>query len=298
MSVSTYFIGIFVIIIVILFLKAITEKELASKYKKKKLYKDLAKEAENKLKEYRYENRKKRNNDINMYNTIHKQKKEEIYISTSDIAKIFNQHVPKIYEVFYLLKWIEKKDEWVITTPAGEINGAKQLYNNKSKQKYVMWDIKVLENKELKNIIESLKIQEKKDIQQKAMTQEEKKEKGDFYEAYVANFFREQGYYVWEHGKEKGVEDGGLDLLVKIDKLIYYVQCKNWEKWKIDHNNVQATQTKIRNLLKKEEHLRKLTSPYQQKILYITPKKCLTAGAYRYIEENNDILEHQVIPVI
>ena len=33
------------------------------------------------------------------------------------------------------------------------------------------------------------------------------------------------------------------------------------------------------------------------KILYVTPKASLEKGAYRYIKENNDILEHQVIPI-
>ena len=65
----------------------------------------------------------------------------------------------------------------------------------------------------------------------------------------------------------------------------------------LDHNTVQAIQTKIRNFLKQEEGLRKLANGYKQKILYITSKKCLTPGAYAYIEEHNDILEYQVIPM-
>lgn len=124
-----------------------------------------------------------------------------------------------------------------------------------------------------------------------------KKEKGDKYETYVANFFREQGYFVWEHGKEKGVKDSGVDLFIKKENKIYFVQCKDWEKWKLNHNTVQAIQTKIRNFLKQEDGIRKLSNGYTQKILYVTSKKCLTAGAYKYIEENNDILEYQVIPI-
>lgn len=132
----------------------------------------------------------------------------------------------------------------------------------------------------------------------KKLTNEEKKEKGDRYEKHVANVLREQGYYVWEHGKEKEFKDSGVDLLVKKNEYIYFVQCKDWENWKLDHNAVQAIQTKIRNFLKKEDGIRKLiNNEYKQKILYITSKKCLTAGAYRYIEENSEILEYQVIPI-
>jgi Holliday junction resolvase-like predicted endonuclease len=289
---------------IFLFLKAITEKSKMRQFSKpdKPIYQN------NKYSEFQYPNKKSTQN-INEFETKYTRKKtekEEIYISIKDIANILNQAVQEIYEIFYLLKWIEKKDNWILATSAGEKNGAKQLYNKQTKQKYVMWNINVLSNQELKDIVNSIEKQKEKNMydtihkekNKTKMTDKEKKEKGDLYEAYVAKFFRDQGYYVWEHGKEKGVEDGGLDLLVKIDRLIYYVQCKNWENWKIDHNNVQATQTKIRNLLKREEHLKKLTSPYKQKILYITPKKCLTAGAYKYIEENSDILEHQVIPII
>jgi len=129
------------------------------------------------------------------------------------------------------------------------------------------------------------------------MTYKEKKEKGDKYEKFVASYFKKQGYYVWEHGKDKGVEDSGVDLFMRKDEYIYFVQCKDWENWKLDHNTVQAIQTKIRNFLKKEEPLRKLTNGYNQKILYVTSKRCLTAGAYRYIEENSEILEYQVVPI-
>jgi Holliday junction resolvase-like predicted endonuclease len=124
-----------------------------------------------------------------------------------------------------------------------------------------------------------------------------KKEKGNEYENYVANFFREQGYYVWEHGKEKGVQDSSIDLIVKRDENIYFIQCKNWEKWKIDHKEVKATRTDVRDYLKNNESFYNIIKNYKQKILYVTSKECLTTGAYKYIEENKDILEYQVIPI-
>lgn len=257
------------------------------------------------------DSRRKQNNNLhskdhfNKANVNQKQSKEEVYISVSDIAKSVNKPVQKIYEMLYSLQWIEKKENWVLATEVGERNGAKQLYNTKTKQKYVMWDMGILKNNELKNIINSEKIQKSQNMyntihqpdQKKKMTKQKKKDKGDEYEKYVADFFRKQGYYVWEHGQEKGLKDSGLDLFVKIDKFVYYVQCKNWEKWKLDHNTVQAIQTKIRNLLKQEEGLRKIANGYQQKILFVTSKKCLTPAAYKYIEEHKDILEYHVIPM-
>lgn len=122
-------------------------------------------------------------------------------------------------------------------------------------------------------------------------------EKGKNYEEYIANYFRENGYYVWEHGKEKGMKDSSIDLIIKKEEYIYFVQCKNWEKWKIDHKEVKATRTDVREYLKNNGGFYNLVKNYKQKILYVTSKDCLTAGAYTYIEENKEILEYKVIPM-
>lgn len=232
-------------------------------------------------------------NKGNLYNSLYTNNKK---IDTTNTAKHFNISTKEISKIFSNLKWIEQNGKWEIATNLGIRNGAEQKYNALTKQKYIMWDEEIKNNSELVN---ALKVFKENINIKKEMTNIEKKEKGAKYEEYIANYFRENGYYVWEHGKEKGVKDSGLDLFVKKKEYIYFVQCKDWEKWKIDHNTVQAIQTKIRNFLKKEEGLRKLSNGYgyTKKILYVTSKECLTAGAYKYIEENNDILEYQVIPI-
>lgn len=232
--------------------------------------------------------------DINMYESFYKNRtiENKKEMSVTDIANHFKKSAAEINQVFLNLKWIEKSDNWYIATKLGESKGANQKYSTRTKNKYVVWNNQITNNQELIQEINNLK-----NINTK-MTDVEKKEKGDKYESYVASFFREQGYYVLEYGKEKGVEDCGVDLFMKKDKNIYFVQCKDWEKWKLDHNTVQAIQTKIRNFLKKEDGIRKIiNNEYKQKILYVTSKRCLTAGAYRYIEENSEILEYQVVPI-
>ena len=173
------------------------------------------------------------------------------------------------------------------------------------KTKYTVWNENILHDYELIN-----KINESKDknttqtngydslYSANKKTKMPAKEKGDEYEKYIANFFREQGYYVWEHGKEKGMKDMSIDLIVKKEKFIYFVQCKNWEKWKITHKEIKATRTDVRDFLEKKNNmLWELIKNYESKILYITPKECLTKGAYTYIKENNNIVEYQVIPM-
>jgi len=178
-----------------------------------------------------------------------------------------------------------------------------------------LWDSKINRNFEFINAIngfkEAKKIQkavsskpihtritnteEKELVKPKKMTLKEKKDKGDKYEEYIANYFREQGYYVWEHGKEKGVEDSNIDLFVKKEKNIYFVQCKDWETWKLDHNKVKATRMDVNDYLDNNPMLKEMINDFDWKVLYVTSKKCLTKGAYTYIEKNNDLVECKVI---
>ena len=229
-------------------------------------------------------------------------------ITIKTIGEHFNKSSREINKIFDELDWIEKKDRWWILTPAGKNKGGKELYNPKNKTKYTVWNNKILHNTELINKINdkskeknnSNKTQGYDNLYKKnkpKMTKAAKKKKGAEYEKYIADFFREQGYYVWEHGKEKGVKDKNIDLFIKKEKKIYFVQCKNWETWKIDHNKIKATRMDILDYLEEDKILKEMINNYNWKILYITSKECLTKGAYKYIQENKDIIEYQVIPM-
>jgi len=131
----------------------------------------------------------------------------------------------------------------------------------------------------------------------KKMTYKEKVEKGKRYETYIANYFKEQGYYVWEHGKEKGKKDKSIDLFVRKENHAYFIQCKDWARWKIKDKEIKATRTDVREYLKENKEFWKLIKEKDIKILYVTSKECLTKGAYRYIQENKEIIELEVIPI-
>ena len=225
----------------------------------------------------------------NLYNTINKTSR---YSNVSDLAVYFNIEASELNQIFQELKWAEKSGKWWISTNEGFKSGAKQEYSKRSKQKYIVWDSSVKYNK---NLINAIKIFKDTRAYKLYKDKESKKEKGDRYEAYVADFFKENGYYVWEHGKEKGIKDGGIDLFVKNGKYCYFVQCKDWEKWKVDDKAVKATQTDVRNYMIKNPTLTKLLGDSKKKILYVTSKECLTKGAYRYIEDNKHIIEYKVI---
>jgi len=217
------------------------------------------------------------------------------YVNVSDIAKHFHVEVNEINKLFINLGWITQSGKWYLTTSIGKNLGGIEKYNNNYKQKYVVWENDILNNKILISNIEKVKQENKSKI---AKTYKEKKDKGDSYEDYIAEYFRNLGHTVWEHGKEKGVNDGGLDLFIKDGRTIYFVQCKNWDSWKINLDKVQAIQTKMRNILIQKPQWAKLMKDYEKKIMYVAPKDCLTKGAYKYIQDNKHILEFKKIEIV
>lgn len=233
-----------------------------------------------------------------MRNEIASMLKKSSYISVTDLAIQFNTSARALNRVLESLKWIEKKDKWLIVTKLGVKEGGIQKYNAKSKQKYIVWNSNVKNNKNLINALNSVNSNIKESsLASKATKKVTKKIKGDKYEEHVANFFKTDGYYVWEHGKEKGAKDGGIDLFIKKGKCCYFVQCKDWENWKISDKIVKATQKDVRNYMIANPVLTKLLADSTKKILYVTSKECLTKGAYTYIKKNEHILEYQVISI-
>ncbi|MBN2767508.1 MAG: restriction endonuclease [Campylobacterales bacterium] len=86
----------------------------------------------------------------------------------------------------------------------------------------------------------------------KKTSYKEKVAKGCDYEAFVSDYYKAQGYVVYEHGKEKGREDGGIDIIVMKDKMIYFLQCKNWSenhRYKITHKDIKVFRTEARDFI-------------------------------------------------
>lgn len=248
-------------------------------------------EEENKNRKNNYTINNVNSNKGNLYNTINKS--EQTYQNATEIATHFNISAIELNNIFQLLKWAYKENKWWIATKLGESKGARQEYDQKSKLKYIKWDTKIKNNFELINAIKTFK--ETEAIQTKSVDIL-KKEKGDKYEAYVAEHYRKQGYTVWEHGKEKGDKDGGIDLLVKKGKEALFVQCKDWENYKINDKIVKATQTDVRNYMLENPVLTSLLNECEKRIIYVTSRECLTKGAYTYIENKSHIIGYEVIP--
>jgi len=224
----------------------------------------------------------------------------EDYISLIQLAKKISLSKNELEEILIQKKYIEKREKWIIATKIGKEKGIEERYNAISKIKYILlpkdFKIDMDVNRKIKKQFQQYNSFYKKEKVKTSYV--EKVKKGKEYEAYIARFFRKQGYTVWEHGKEKGKEDSSIDLFIKKDDFVYFVQCKNWETWKINHKEVKATKEDIREYLKKNKEFWNLIKRYNIKILYVTPKECLTKGAYKYIKEHKDTIDYQVIPII
>lgn len=68
------------------------------------------------------------------------------------------------------------------------------------------------------------------------------KEMGDAYEKEIGKAFEAKGYFVIYNGLIKGFADGGVDLIVisSNTQSINFVQCKNWQKKKMDYHNIKS----------------------------------------------------------
>ena len=127
-------------------------------------------------------------------------------------------------------------------------------------------------------------------------TYREKKQKGDAYEAFVAEYFREQGFTVAEHGQMNGRNDKGIDLILKKDMEITLVQCKNWSentRYKINHEKVKAFVGDTAFYLEDNP----MYANYTLKRLYVVANRVLDRSAINYIKANSGKIRYLHLPM-
>jgi len=137
-----------------------------------------------------------------------------------------------------------------------------------------------------------------KETKTEPLTNKEKKQKGDEYEAFIANHLRQQGYTIAEHGKDNGVKDHGIDIIAKMNKNIYFIQCKNWSaksSYKIRDKELKISRQDARDYMMK--HPLYTLSEYKMKLLYIVSEDIFHQSALHYAREHSDIVECKVMPM-
>ncbi len=120
------------------------------------------------------------------------------------------------------------------------------------------------------------------------------KNKGDKYEKYIADYYRGKKYLVEEHGKEKGVKDGGIDLIAKKNNEVIFIQCKDWNEnnlHKIDHKDIKVLRTDTNDFLEKNPEYKK----YKIKMRYTLSGNFIHASAKKHINECIDNIDYEII---
>ena len=120
------------------------------------------------------------------------------------------------------------------------------------------------------------------------------KNKGDKYEKYIADYYRNKKYLVEEHGKEKGVKDGGIDLIAKKNNEVIFIQCKDWNEnnsHKIDHKDIKVLRTDTNDFLEKNPEYKK----YKIKMRYTLSGDFIHASAKKHINECSDDIDYEII---
>jgi len=218
-------------------------------------------------------------------------------MTVTKIGEHFNIPARTINKIFLELKWIETNGKWKIPTELGKTQGATEKYDTRSKIKYVMWEKDILENEAFidaikKTITPTQETQQQEEPKQETSPQKnktsykEKIKKGALYEEYIALIYKANGYTIWEHGKDKGIKDMGIDLIVKKDKKIILIQCKNWNeegKYKIDHKDIKVFRTEGRDFINKNE----IFINYELHLKYIISGDFMHPSAIHHIEECN-----------
>lgn len=136
----------------------------------------------------------------------------------------------------------------------------------------------------------------------KKTTYQENKKKGDDYEKYISEYFKQKGYISYEHGLDKGFKDGGIDLFLKKDNEFLFIQCKNWNsqnKWKMGKKKIIYYQEKARKYMQNNPQISRIliNFNYKLKLILISTEDIYTKEAKEYIKENSNILEYKIIPI-
>lgn len=125
-------------------------------------------------------------------------------------------------------------------------------------------------------------------------TYQDKRSRGDEYEAYIANHYRLLGCDVIEYGKEKGVKDGGIDLIAQLGNEVILIQCKDWNEnysHKIDHKDIKVLRTDANDFLAKNPGYKDC----EIKLRYTLSGHFLHKSAEKYIQECHGDISYEII---
>ena len=123
---------------------------------------------------------------------------------------------------------------------------------------------------------------------------QEKKTRAVLYTEYIADHYRGLGYSVTEYGKEHDLENNTIDLIVKKDDEVIFIQCKEWDKnnlHKIGDKEIKILRIDTYDFLEKNP----IFKTYKIKMRYILSENFIGSSAISYIDKCKDDISYEVI---
>ncbi|MBU1668337.1 hypothetical protein KKC13_07935 [bacterium] len=198
------------------------------------------------------------------------------YLSAAQIAQHFNIEATKINHILRDLKWIEKEyDIWWIATVLGKKNGAIEQTHANDKIKYVHWSKEILENEELNLAIQRYIHTYKNDRA---------------YKNFIAKHYLDQGYTLWNHTEDKGLDDKNINYIAKKNREIILINCRG------NPTDITIKEIKIFEQQKEAFILENpIFADYNVKLLYNMSGFFLTEEAFWYIQEHSRTISYQIL---
>ncbi len=193
-----------------------------------------------------------------------------------------------IITYFVTLKLLEKK--------AQEFKKERELLEKLKQEDN--FTIEFEENESKNNIENTTLRQNQVENSNKKTYKELKKEweqKGREFELKVKEYFENKGYQVIDHSGVRGKKDEGIDLIAinDVNGEFFCIQCKNWQKKKINHNHIKQFLSDYIIFLKK--HKNEVKKYKNRKFILAIPGRILTKSAYARIKQNSDIIDFVIV---
>jgi len=197
------------------------------------------------------------------------------YLNTVQLAQHFNIEPSQLNQIFVNLNWIEKEHYiWWVATETGEKNGAKKYSTQKNKMKYVVWSDEILQNKELSQAIQYY-LHTYKD--------------NGAYKLFIEKDYKANGYTVWNHSEEKGVEDRGINFIAKKNREIIFINCRG--------NLIDVTLEEIIEFENQKNSFLEenpIFIEYNVTLLYAMSGFFISEEAFEYIEEKEGLISYVI----
>jgi hypothetical protein len=175
-----------------------------------------------------------------------------------------------------------KKERYSWFVISDKLNQGKAVFNSSNRKKkinYRQWKSNRQEEQEITELITT--INEFLDVAQNS----------DDYKSFVANYYKVQGYTVWEYSKDREIPNSEkLNLVLKKSKEIILVQCKN-NKINIDKEQVIDFEAQSEAFL--GEH--QIFKNYNIRLRYTMAGLFLEEDAYEYIKQHSDTIDYDIV---